>query len=215
MKRYRTILLFFLTLNIFSQTENKFLIGAETGININQSDYVNDTQNISLQIGIFGEYSINKNFSIMGKLKYYESTINFHYSETTAGNWFGTQYKFIESVYNGKILSVPITINYNFEIHKKLSGSLRIGPSLNYELSSNYNYPVEVNKDYSKTFLGLNAGFNFNYDIGKSIILFGIEPYFGAKRGSTSGTDFNGVMQTQNYRMENILLNIGIKYKLQ
>ena len=92
---------------------------------------------------------------------------------------------------------------------------MRIGPSLNYELSSNYNYPPEVNKDYSKAFLGLNGGFCLNYDMGKSIFFFGFEPCFGAKRGSTSGTDFNGLMQTQNYKMENILLNVGIKYKIK
>lgn len=215
MKRNLTLIVFFLTLNLFSQTENKIFIGAETGININQSDYINDTQKITMQIGILCEYIIYKKFSIMGKLKYYESTVKFDYSRITGSNWFGNQYQFINAEYNGKILSIPLTLNYNFKIHNKLSGSLRIGPSLNYELSSNYNYPTEVNKDYSKTFIGLNGGFSLNYDIGKSIILFGFEPYFGAKRGSTSGTDFNAVMQTQNYKMENILLNIGIKYKLK
>jgi hypothetical protein len=213
-KRYLTLLLMLITLNLFSQTANKIFIGAETGININQSDYVNDTQNISMQIGILGEYLINKNISIMGKLKYFKSTVTFNYSRITGSTWFGNKYQFSDADYNGEILSIPLTLNYTFKIYNKLSGSVRIGPSFNYKLSSIYNYPAEVNIDYSKTFIGLNSGFNLNYDIGKSIIFFGFEPYYGAKRGSTSGKGFSEVMHTQNYRMENILLNIGIKCKL-
>ena len=71
MIRYLILIVFFFTVNLFSQTENKIFIGAETGININQSYYDNDTQKITMQIGVICEYLINKNFTIMGKLKYY------------------------------------------------------------------------------------------------------------------------------------------------
>lgn len=54
-----------------------------------------------------------------------------------------------------------------------------------------------------------------NYDLGKSLLFLGLEPYFGAKRAKTNGEDMNGILQTQNYLMEDILINIGIKYKVK
>lgn len=216
MKQYLSLLLLFLTLNLFSQTKTKIFIGAEMGLNINQSDYIKDSQNITMQAGILSEYVLNKHFSIMGKLKYYESAVRFNYSRVTGSNWFGTEYDFVDAEYKGKILSIPLTFRYNFRIINKISGSVGIGPSLNYELSSIYNYPTEVNKNFSRTFIGLNTGFNFNYNIGKSTVFVGFEPYYGAKRGSRNGKGFySGNATTITYPMENMLLNIGVKYKLK
>ena len=216
-QRILTILTIIFSVNIFAQniSERKFLFGAETGININQSDFINDSKKISFQGGILGEYILSKNFSIMGKIKYYESQVIFHYSKIIGSGMFGNQYQFLTCKYDGKIISLPITANYNFKIYRNFFGSIRLGPSLNSEISSNYDYPTEVSKDYSNFFVGITGGINLNYNTEKTIYFVGFEPMFGAERGSTTGKDFNNQQQTQNYGMENYLFNVGMKFNLK
>ena len=112
-------------------------------------------------------------------------------------------------------MSIPLTLYYNFKIYKKFYGAIKAGPTLNFEISSKYNYPNELSNNNSKSFIGLSFEATLNYDIGKSTLFLGLEPYFGAKRAKTTGEDMNGLLQTQNYLMKNILINIGIKYKLK
>ena len=112
-------------------------------------------------------------------------------------------------------MSIPLTLYYNFKIYKKFYGAIKAGITLNFEISSEFNYPTEISNNYSKSFIGLSFEATLNYDIGKSTLFLGLEPYFGAKRAKTTGEDMNGLLQTQNYLMENILINIGIKYKLK
>ena len=112
-------------------------------------------------------------------------------------------------------MSIPLTLYYNFKIYNKFYGAIKARPTLNFEISSEYNYPTEISNNYSKSFIGLSFGSTLNYDIGKSTLFLGLRPYFGAKRAKTTGEDMNGLLQTQNYLMENILINIGIKYKLK
>lgn len=210
-----------ITLGIFSLTfgqnipESKFLVGAETGLNLNVSDYVNDTKKVSLQGGLITEYLLNKNFSLTGKIKYYQSDVIFTYSEIIGSGMFGNHYNFITSSYNGKIISIPITFNYNFKIYKNLSGSLRLGPTFNSEVSSDYNYRTSVSKDYSKFFVGINGGTNLNYNTENKAYFIGFEPMFGAVRGKTNGQDMNGKNQTHRYNMENYLINVGMKFRIK
>ncbi len=196
-------------------TENRFLFGAETGININQSDFINDTKKISVQGGILVEYILNKNFSVMGKLKYYESQIIFPYSKIVGTGMLFNQYEFFTCKYDGIIISLPITANYNFKIYRSLSGSLRLGTSINSEISNKYDYPAEVKKDYGNFFIKITGGINLNYNTEKIIYFVGFESLAGAKRGSITGKDFNNHQQTQNYAMENYLFNIGMKFNLK
>ena len=196
-------------------TNSKFLVGTEAGINVNQSDYVNDTKKTSLQLGVLAEYQISKNFSVMSKIKHYESQVIFTYSEFIGSGMFGNHYKFHNCTYNGKIISIMLTINYNLKIYKKLSGSLRIGPSLNSEISKNYDYPLEVKRDYNSFFVGINEGANLNYNTDKLIYFVGFESNFGAERGTTTGKDWNNKNQTQRYKMENYLFNLGVKFKIK
>lgn len=217
MKRIITFLTLLFFAKNFSQNipESKFLLGAEIGINTNQSDYENDSNKVSFQGGILAEYVINKNFSLMGKLKFYDSQIIFTQSRIIGSGMFGNKYQFITCEYNGTIISIPITVNYNFKIYKNLSGSIRFGTSINSEISSRYDYATEVSTDYSKYFIGISGGLNLNYNTGKTAYFIGFEPMFGAKRGMTSGKDFNNQTQTHNYSMENYLFNVGVKFKIK
>ena len=216
MKRILLLLIILICVGNYAQiTNSKFLIGAEAGVNVNQSDYVNDTKKSSLQLGLLAEYQLSKNFSVMSKVKYYESQVIFSYSKIIGIGMFGNQYEFYNCVYDGKVISIPFTINYNFKIYNNLSGSLRIGPSLNAEISKNYNYPTEVKRDYSSFFVGINGGVNLNYSTDKLIYFVGFEPIFGAERGTTTGKDFNNQSQTQHYNMENYLFNLGVKFHVK
>ena len=112
-------------------------------------------------------------------------------------------------------MSIPLTLYYNFKIYKKFYGAIKAGITLHFEILSKYNYPNELSNNNSKSFIGLSFEATLNYDIGKSTLFLGFKPYFGAKRTKTIGEDMNGLLQTQNYLMENILINIEIEYKLK
>jgi hypothetical protein len=216
-QRILVILTVIFSMNLSAQnsSENKFLFGVETGINFNQSDNINYSKKISLEGGVLAEYLFSKNFSIMGKIKYYESQVIFNYSKIIGSGMFGNRYQYLTCKYDGKIISLPITANYNFKIYRNFFGTLRTGLSLNYEISSKYEYPIEVNKDYNKFFIGITGGINLNYTTEKIIYFVGFEPIFGAKRGSTIGKDMDYTQQTQNYGMENNLFNVGMKFNLK
>lgn len=203
----------------FSQDNaKKWFMGAETGLNIVQSDYVNDNQPVSVQLGILSEYYLNNNFAIVGKLKYYQAKVNHTVTETSynSSSLFNSSYTFNNVSYSGNILTIPIGLKYEFRISKTLRGAVKICPSLNYEISSQYDYPVGTKTDYNHFFVGLNPGAGLNYCVSESSILFvEAEPNFGASRGKTTGLDFNNQSQTHTYRIENIFINIGVKFKIK
>lgn len=193
-------------------SNSKFLLGAEVGLNISQSDYLNYSQKMTLQGGVLGEYIFDKNFSLMGKIRYYESEVKFYSSEKIGETWFGGKYNRFDNEYNGKIISIPIVLNYNFKIYKNFSGSLKIGPSFNTEIYSNYNYEdTRIAQDNSKFFVGLNWGGNLNYKTPKVIYFIGLEQIYGANRG-TYITD-NG--RKMGHSMQDYLINIGGKFPIK
>ena len=84
-------------------------------------------------------------------------------------------------------MSIPLTLYYNFKIYKKFYDAIKAGPTLNFEKSSKYDHPNEISNNYSKLCIGLSFEATLNYDIGKSTLFLGLEPYFGAKRAKTTG----------------------------
>lgn len=218
-KQLFTILVMAFSVSSLAQnttSNSKFLLGAEVGMNINQSDYLNYSPKITLQGGVLGEYIFDKNFSLMGKIRYYESEVKFYSSEKIGETWVGGKYKAFDNEYNGKMISIPIVLNYNFKIYKNFAGSLKIGPSFDTEIYSNYNYEdVRIDQDNSKFFVGLTWGFNLNYKTPKVVYFVGLEQMFGANRGTIAGTDFDGRKQTMRHSMQNYFINTGVKFYIK
>lgn len=217
-KQLFTILVLFFSVDFLAQkitSNSKFLLGAEVGMNINQSDYINYSKKITFQGGVLGEYIFDKNFSLMGTIRYYESEVKFYSSDRIGKTWIGGKYNIFDNEYNGKIINIPIVLNYNFKIYKNFAGSLKIGPSFNTEISRHYNYEdTRIDQDNSKFFVGLTWGGNLNYKTPKIIYFVGLEQMFGANRGTTYGTDFDGKNQKMRYFMQNYVINAGVKFPL-
>lgn len=105
-KQLFTILVLFFSVDSLAQkitSNSKFLLGAEVGMGISQSDYLNYYPKITLQGGVLGEYILDKNFSLMAKIRYYESEVKFYSSER-----IGKCMERIEALHTGQILMVKI-----------------------------------------------------------------------------------------------------------
>lgn len=193
-------------------SNSKFLLGAEVGMGISQSDYLNYSQKMTLQGGVLGEYIFDKNFSLMGKIRYYESEVKFSSSEIIGRTKLGYKYETFYNHYNGKIISIPIVLNYNFKIYKNFSGSLKIGPTLDTEISRHYNYEDKrIDQDNSKFFVGLTFGANLNYKTPRVVYFVGLEQIYGANRGTYIVDNQRKI----RHPMRNYFINAGVKFPIK
>lgn len=187
---------------IFSQKTEVFnpkgtlFFGAEFGFNAITS--VHQTRMTSLQGGILAEYYFAKNWSVNGRLKYFETGI------------FNENSKQIES-FDGVVISLPINLIWKYRLIKNFGGNFKLGIAFNQEVKSNYNYPPGKNTNFSKFYSSFNPGVGINYFISKNTALYiNYEVYvLGNHRGDSSG------FYITPYSPNNNLLNFGIKHNFK
>lgn len=177
---------------LFSQTKNKWFFGAEIGVNTIISF---DNKN-SFQGGLLAEYYLAKQWSLMSRLKYFNT---------------GTTNNAETGYFEGTVISLPINLKWEYRIINNFRGNFCIGFALNQEIKSRYYYPPNENTDFSKFFGTFNAGIGFAYFIkNKTAFFVNYETYlFGNTRDSKSNL-FPIIPNSTN----NNIFNIGIKYNL-
>ena len=198
------ILLFIIISNFVYSQDNEIInptniwyFGAELGLNTITS--IHPEHENSFQAGILAEFTLEDNFSLSARLKYFETGVSNKYDSKNG-------------VFKGSVISLPINANWYYIIYKKFSGSAKLGLALNQEIKSEYNYfPMSQETNYSKLYGTLNLGFGFNYNINKYAVLFINYEVFvlGNDRDKNEG-GFNFTPNSPN----NNLLNLGIKYRL-
>jgi Outer membrane protein beta-barrel domain len=180
---------------MYSQNKKDLFLGVEIGnntiISFKEFDYKN-----SLQGGVLAEYYFNKYWSISSRIKYFKTGVS-----------FDNKNKPTERYFEGTVISIPFNVNIHSNSNYKVCPKLNIGLAWNHETESNYNY---VN-NYSKSFVSINLNVGIDYKFDENYIIFGnLEGYFF---GGSKGND-NDIFLKKNYYSENILLNIGIKRKI-
>ena len=153
------ILLGFITLEMNAQTlkrikpKEKWFLGVESGLNTITS--LNPNQTNFTQCGILIQYYFNEELSVSGRLKYFETGVSY----------LG---KFSRGYFEGTVISLPIDINFEWEIFKKFNGTAQLGIAVNKEVKTNY-YPDYDKFNYSTFYGSFNPGFGFNYFLTKKM----------------------------------------------
>ncbi len=188
-----SILFVLLPAFLFSQNKKQWFFGAEVGINT----IISKNNKNSFQGGLLAEYYFAKQWSVMGRLKYFETGV-INNSET--------------EYFEGSIISVPIDLKWEFRVHKNLKGNLFMGFALNQEIKSDYHYPSNGDTNFSKFYGTANAGIGFTYFFNDNVAIFtNYETYlFGNDRSSRSS--YSPLFPNSP---NNNLFNVGLKYNFK
>lgn len=207
-------LLLLISKTTFAQAEleiinpkGNFYLGAEIGLNIITS-FSQGEQNKSFQGGLLAEYYFAKQWSILGRIKYFETGVSF--IKDTSNSFDYANYTY--NRFDGAIVSVPIDVKWEYRIFNNFKGNIKQGFAYNYETKSNYDFAPNVDTNNSKSFGSLNFGFGFSYFISKKTAFYvDFETYqLGGYKGNNSG-----FILPKNYYTNNTLLNFGVKYNLK
>lgn len=178
---------------LFSQNKNQWFFGAEVGINT----IISSNNKNTFQGGLLAEYYFAKQWSIVGRIKYFETGVI---------NNSKTEY------FEGQVVSVPIDLKWEYRIIKNFDGNLYLGFALNQEIKSDYHYPSNENTNFSKFYGTANAGLGFTYFFNTNTAIFtNYETYLFGNDRSNGSSLFPLIPNSPN----NNLFNIGIKYNFK
>ena len=197
------VVLSLLSNKIISQTneimnpKGKWFFGAEFGLNTITSLHPNHKN--SIQGGMLVEYYFSKYFSLSGRVKYFKTGVSNYYNSD-------------KGFFSGEVISIPLNINFEYDITNRLSGSLKIGLAANQEIKSDYYYPPSAKTNYSTFYGTFNPGIGINYYLTpKTTLYINYEVYIlGNDRDKNEG-GFNLLPNSPN----NNLLNLGIKHNFK
>ena len=176
--------------------KGKWFFGAEIGLNAITS--VHPSRMTSIQGGFLTEYYFAKNWSVNGRIKYFETGVI-------------NKNDFANGIFEGAVISVPLNVIWKYRIINNFSGNLKLGIALNQEVKSNYYYPANEKTDYSKFYGSFNPGIGFNYFISKKTAIYmSYEVYvLGNDRDEADW------LQIVPNSPNNNLFNIGIKHNFK
>ena len=203
MKLKMIALLFLLSLKLSAQQEvfnptKTWFFGAEAGLNTIAS-FSRDEGNASMQFGLVSEYYFAKQWSVIGRLKYFKTGVSFATRDDYAR-------------FDGAVISIPLSIKWEFRIYKNLRLNIKAGASLNMETKSDYDYPATIDTDFSKTYWNFNEGMGLNYFLSKNMAVYvDIE---GFVLGGYKGHENFFYLPIDHYT-DNVFYNVGFKYSFR
>lgn len=192
---------------IISKKKDWFF-GAEVGINAVTSYNLGEA-NKSFQGGFVAEYYFNNHWSLIGKLKHFETGVSF-FKTGTNGTYLSSATKAL--IFKGSVLSLPICVKWNYKLFSKLKGNLKVGLAYNFETKSNYKLATNIDTNNPKSFGSFSAGLGLEYIANTKNILY--LDFDTNQLGGYKGND-NGFILPTNYYTTNNLLSIGIKHNFK
>lgn len=188
--------------------KGNWYFGIEMGLNTITSFNLGESGK-SLQGGILAEYYFARHWSLSGRIKYFETGVSFYRPNTHSGSWFDLGFDEYSGVFKGATIAVPITIKWEFRVHKNLGASLKLGYVHSFETKSSYNnYSENLKTDYPKEYGSSISGLGFNYFLNKKTAVYvDFETYFGGLKAKIPALIFNN-----NQYVTNNLINVGVKY---
>ena len=202
---------------LFSQDDHrinpkgKWYFGAETGANIIQK-YSLNRKNVSIQGGLVAEYYFAKQWSLMGRIKYFKTGLEFYSPDTHSGSWFDLGHDEFYGNFRGAVVSIPVNLKWEFRLFRNLKANLKGGIAYNFETQSTYNYSANLETNYPTSYPTVNTGIGLNYFVDEKLaVYFDYEIHTrAAKKGSTQSFIFD-----DGYRPKNELVNVGVKYNFR
>ncbi len=203
--KYKIVIIVIISLisnKVISQTneiinpKGNWFFGAEIGLNAITS--LHPSRMTSIQGGILSEYYFAKNWSVNGRIKYFETGV---LNENNSG----------KGVFKGAVISVPLNIIWKYRIINNFNGNFKVGVALNQEVKSNYYYPANINTDYSKFYGSFNSGIGFNYFISQNTAFYINYEVYVLGNGRYDADWFPILPNSPN----NNLFNIGIKHSFK
>ena len=182
-------------------------LGAEIGTNTITS-FSHNGPDKSFQAGILAEYYFAKQWSVAGRIKYFETGVSFS-KDSYSGAYFGQEG--FAGIFKGAVIAIPVNIKWEYRVYKNLRGNLKLGLAYNYEIKSHYDFSYNLSTDHSKHFASLNSGIGMTYFLNKKLaVYFDYENYdWGGYKGNSKS------LFSKNYYTENNLINLGIKYNFK
>lgn len=152
---------------------------------------------------------MGNHWSLTGKIKYFETGVSF-FKAGTNGTYLGSETKAL--IFKGNVLSLPLTVKWNYKLFSKLRGNLKVGLAYNFETKSNYELAINIDTNKPKSFGSFTAGFGLDYALNKKTIFYlDFETYqLGGYKANNGGFIIN-----KGYYTDNNLINIGIKHNLK
>ncbi len=210
---YLSLLISFIS---FSQQKKNWFFGMEIGCNSITSFEFGES-NKSFQGGFLAEYYTGNHWSLIGRIKYFKTGVSFFKPNTHNGSWLDLGSDGFYGEFNGEVISVPITMKYEFKVLNKFRGNLKLGLAYNYETKSEYNFSSNLDSKNPKSFGSLNTGLGLSYYVSnKTAFNLDVESYqFGGYKANSSSDGSMNFGFPKNYYTTNCLINIGIKHNFK
>lgn len=210
----------FIIINTQAQTDrinpnHNLYFGANIGLNNINFHY--DKTNQGLHGGIFSEYYLAKQWSLTGKVSFFETALDYHhFYHGTTGYFLSSPAKTFNANFSGLVLATSLQIKWEFRLIHNFRGYLKTGYGFYIETYANYsNYINDVNNgNYPSTYSNWLSGLGFTYYINDNYALFFESEYHrgGIKYQSTFGWQ---VFDDGKRYASNQLFGLGVKYKFK
>lgn len=163
----------------------------------------------SFQGGILTEYYFTKQWSLVGRIKYYKTGVSFINEPFNIISPNRTTYT--RGQFYGEAITIPLNLKWEFRIYKNFKGYLKIGAAYSIETKSTYqNYVPEINENFPSQYYNTNIGYGFTYFLSKNNALFlDLEAFTGGAKGRESGLFIFG---DGSVNVSNGLINLGYKH---
>ena len=204
----------------FSKSSNaqSSVIGIKSGLNLSNLNYKNDLQGYEfsfrkgLNLGLFGEFFLNNNFSLHLEIIYSERGTKYSTEEKPFNDHIIPEQSFIQNV---DYLELPIFIQYNFINNSAITPKLFLGPFISYLLSANLELDWKNTKtddlnqkDYFKsTDYGIIVGAGIAYSLKSGRLLLDIRYQFGLQ-------NISSIERGSEIKTSTLSLNIGYGFNL-
>lgn len=190
--------------------KGKYFAGFEAGANMSDNSPYNE---VSAQGGVATEYFFTNHWSVSAKIKYHQTNFNYSKNEvitntSPSGGMSDENQKFLN--YQSTDLVIPINLKWNIRLFKPIYGSINVGLTANYALSSRYEYSPNVEIKNIKIFVGYNLGFGFHLNLKQNILYANYDYFHGA-----SLADKNNFSGKNNIAPVNHHISIGYMWQFQ
>jgi hypothetical protein len=186
--------------------KGKWFFGGELGRNTIRSYELGESAN-SFQAGLLAEYYFSKQWSVVGRIKYFKIGASFNINDFII---FPNKTRYNFGRFNGESLTIPVNLKWEFKIYRNFRGYLKFGSGISIETKSEYkDYVPEITENFKSYYFNLNLGYGLTYFVNKNSALYlDAEVFAGGSKGKQDGLFIFG---DGSKVLVNEMINLGYK----